>query len=53
MIELNTIQKQIWEQNYKGPNDKTVQDTFRRVAHTIAQVEARILDRALNSSFII
>lgn len=51
MIELNTIQKQIWEQNYKGPNDKTVQDTFRRVAHTIAQVEAQDIRQSIEQQF--
>lgn len=37
---MNDFQKQIWINNYKSPNDKTIQDTFRRVANAIAQPES-------------
>jgi ribonucleoside-diphosphate reductase alpha chain len=38
-IELNDFQKEIWLNNYKAPSDNTIEDTFRRVANTIAAVE--------------
>lgn len=36
---MNDFQKQIWAINYKSPQDKTISDTFRRVANTMAQPE--------------
>lgn len=36
---MNDFQKQIWQDNYKAPTDNTIQDTFKRVALTVAAVE--------------
>lgn len=36
---MNNFQKQIWQNNYKAPGDKTIEDTFRRVSNIIADVE--------------
>jgi hypothetical protein len=35
----NPISLYIWEDKYKGPSDKTVHDTFNRVAKALASVE--------------
>lgn len=36
---MNDFQKQIWQNNYKAPEDKTVEDTFLRVAKAVASVQ--------------
>ena len=36
---MNDFQFQVWENNYKAPEDKTVQDTFLRVAKAVASVQ--------------
>ncbi len=36
---MNDFQIQIWQNNYKAPTDKTIQDTFLRVATAVAKAE--------------
>lgn len=36
---MEPFQKEIWEDNYKGPDDETVEDTWRRVASSVASIE--------------
>lgn len=36
---MNDFQVQIWKNNYKAPQDKTIQDTFLRVAAAVAKAE--------------
>lgn len=36
---MNDFQVEIWKNNYKSPNDKTIQDTFLRVAAAVAKAE--------------
>ena len=36
---MNDFQLQVWENNYKAPEDKTIQDTFLRVAKAVASVQ--------------
>ncbi len=39
MVEMNDFQKEIWLNNYKAPQDNTIQDTFRRVSKAIASAQ--------------
>ncbi len=36
---MNDFQVEIWKNNYKAPQDKTIQDTFLRVAAAVAKAE--------------
>lgn len=38
-MELIGIQKEIWQKKYKDKNDKTIKDTWYRVANSIASIE--------------
>ena len=46
MVDLSPVSQQIWDMKYRlknaagQPVDKTVQDSWRRVARTLAEVEA-------------
>lgn len=36
---MNDFQKQIWQNNYKAPQDNTIEDTFKRVAKAASLAE--------------
>ena len=50
MVELAPVSKQIWDMKYRlkcadqQPVDKTIQDTWRRVAKELASVEEKPCD---------
>ena len=38
---INEFAKEIWQDNYKGPSDKTLEDTWRRLAKAAASIEPK------------
>lgn len=39
MISLTEIQRQIWENNYKAPEDTCIEDSFKRVSRAASEVQ--------------
>lgn len=39
---MNKFQQQIWVNNYKAPEDNSIQDTWRRIAYAIAEPQTDI-----------
>jgi ribonucleoside-diphosphate reductase alpha chain len=48
---MNEFSKTIWEQNYKGPDDITVEDTWKRLAISAAEVENENIKKQIENEF--
>ncbi len=39
---MNQVQREIWQNNYKSPEDQNIEDTFKRVAKVVSDVEQNL-----------
>lgn len=52
MIELPEFSQEVWEQNYKAPDDTSIMETWKRLAKNAAQIEKEDLRQKVEADFL-